>query len=107
MASTLNPTIFNWLKGISTGKDLLSGAKASVSDAIGGKALVTTPGNKDYKQAMFEKRVGEEAKLFNADEWVKYGERRFKQALTRTADTPDDPTTPKVNESSKTSIKLK
>ena len=104
-----NPTVYSWLKAIPTDKDILTQEDSGVdvgdvAAAIGGSEVNPIPGNKDYKQALVEKRVGN--RWVNADEWVDYAEERFEEARTRSGDTPDDPSTPDVNEASKTSIKL-
>ena len=100
-----NPRVYEWLHDITKGKDRLSGKQKNIADALGGKKVTTTPGGKDYKQALFEKRWGD--RIVEAADWVGYAKEKFDQAMTRSADTPDDPDTPKVDESSKTSLKLK
>lgn len=101
----INPTISSWLDGISAGKDGLSGKQGNVSDAIAGKDVETTAGTKSFGRALFEKRVGIGSP--KAVDWVDYAEARFKDALTRSEDTPNDPSTENIDESSRTSIKLK
>jgi hypothetical protein len=104
----VNPTIYSWLEGITNKKDKLAGISSA---AIGGKGLVTTPGDKDYKQAMLEQRTGIGVHSHGSDhspyasQWEAYARQKFRAAEKRASDTADDPTTAD-DESSKTSIKL-
>jgi hypothetical protein len=115
-----NPQIHKWLKGITENSDLLSGVVKGISDAMGAKTVQKKPGEKDFKQALFEVRrtAGHGASLTPegriddnsvgndrpASGWVSFAKDIFDAAKARSADTPDDPTTPKVNESSKTAL---
>jgi hypothetical protein len=106
------PYIYDWLVNIPKGTDLLSGTKSGVADAMSSKTVKTTPGDKDYKQALFEIRgssgFGANSNMewiFKADEWVSFVEKVFKSAVERSSDTPDDLTTTSVNETSKTGLK--
>ncbi len=106
---TSGPAVYDWLAKITEGKDLLSGAAKGISDAMGAKPVETKPGDKDFERAKFEVRGtkshgGNDKK---AAEWVKYAKDIFAGAIARASDTPDDPTTPKVDESSKTGLKKK
>jgi hypothetical protein len=113
---TFGPKVYEWLVGITKGKDLLSGP--GISDAMGAKTVETKPGEKSYKQALFEVRgtvahggtlkAGGRADKFGNDRpasgWLGYARDIFNAARARSADTPDDPSTPKVDESSKTGL---
>lgn len=102
---TPNTSIYEWLISVTNGDDLLTGKNvANRAEAIGGKKVNEIPNKKDYKQALFEKRVGYNEPAIN---WVKYAKNKFDQAMSRTSDTPDDPSTPSTNEASKTSIKIR
>jgi hypothetical protein len=102
---TFGPAVGRWLENIPKGKDLLTGK--GISDALGARSVETTPGEKDFEHAQFEVRgtVAHGGNNKTADKWVSYAEVIFDEALKRSADTPDDPRTPKVNESSKTGLK--
>jgi hypothetical protein len=124
---TVGPTIYNWLvtlqstikkvnngKEIITqeveGKDLLSGA--GFSSAMGARTVENQPGNKDYKLAEFEVRASVSTATtlgdnddVKANNWIAYAKQIFDQAKARSADTPDDVSTPGVNEASKTSLR--
>ena len=102
---TSGPTIHDWLVGITKGKDLLSGS--DFSGAMGAKSVETKPGDKDFRRAQFEIRgtVSHGGHVQPAVHWVSYAEHIFDAAARRSADTPDDPTTPKVSEASKTGLK--
>jgi hypothetical protein len=103
--ATFGPEIHQWLVGITKGMDLLSGGV--FSGAMGSRAVSSQPGDKDFKRAQFEIRVtvmpGGNDKP--ASEWVTYAKAIFDSAMGRASDTPDDPTTPEVDESSKTGLK--
>ena len=99
------PQLGEWLTGIKDGKDKLSGA--SFSAAMGARKVSVEPGDKSFKLAEFEvrgtKSFGSNDK--KAKDWVAWAEKIFASAKKRSADTADDPTTPGVNESAKTSLK--
>lgn len=105
------PTIYAWLRSIVTkgskasGKDLLS--VGSVSDAMGARTVSARAGAKDYKQVRFEVRgtIAHGTNDRPAKDWLSFAEAIFQAAKERSADTPDDPATPKVNEASRTSLK--
>jgi len=102
---TFGPAIYDWLVGITKGKDLL--AASGLSLAMGTRTVSTEPGDKDYKRALFEVRgtVSHGGRTQPASKWVSYAKEIFDAAQERSADVPDDPTTPKVNEASKTRLK--
>jgi uncharacterized protein DUF4157 len=117
---TFGPAIYEWLANIPKGTDLLSGKADDLSDAMGAKFVPTKPGNKDFRRAQFEVRGtmshgtvkrrpdGTFSQLGNdkkAGEWVSFAKAIFDAAKVRAADTPDDPRTPGVDESSKTGLK--
>ena len=102
------PVLFDWLKNIIAGKDLLSATVTSgLSAAMGAMSVRGTPGDKDYKLAKFEVRgsVSHGGNFQPAAMWVSYAKDVFDAAAKRGGDTPDDPTTQKVNEASKTGLK--
>jgi hypothetical protein len=103
--ATSGPAVYSWLVGMTKGNDLLRGT--GISDAIGAKTVETTPGDKSYKRALFEVRgtVSHGTNDQPASKWVSFAKDIFDSALTRATDTPDDPTTPGVDESSKTGLK--
>jgi hypothetical protein len=115
-SETFGPALYDWLRGITNGIDLLSGP--GISDAMGAKSVQDKPGDKDFERAQFEVRGtvahggavspgGTVVVLGNdqpAANWLSFARGIFESAKTRAADTPDDPTTPKV-ESSKTGLK--
>lgn len=103
--ATSGPALYDWLVGITKGTDLLRGT--GISDAIGAKTVETVPGHKAYKRALFEVRgtVAHGGNVKPASTWVSYAKDIFDSAMTRASDTPDDPTTPGVDESSKTGLK--
>jgi hypothetical protein len=115
---TFGPSIYKWLLNITRGTDLLSGEQKGISDAMSAKRVLTKLGDKDYRRAQFEVRATSshgahidpssgEFILGNDRprvEWVSFAMEIFDAARRRAADTPDDPTTPKVNESSKTGL---
>ena len=80
-----------------------------VSDALGAKSVETGPGDKEFKRALFEKRgtvshggnVWPATAVLPVTDWLSFAMKIFDEARQRAADTPDDPTTPKVNESSR------
>ncbi|TND01021.1 MAG: hypothetical protein FD123_4293 [Bacteroidetes bacterium] len=109
---TSGPTIYEWLSSIHTvgdkegnsGGDKIS--EMGGSNAIGAKTVSSTPGKKDFKQALFETRgtVAHGGRYQPASNWISYAEEIFKEAAKRSADTPDDPSTPDVNEASNTGL---
>ena len=103
-ARTVGPSVHAWLRGITKGKDLLSGE--AISDAMGAKKVTTSPGDKDFRRAQFEIRgsVMPGGIDIPAAGWVAFAKKIFDSALVRAADTPDDPTTPRVDESSRTGL---
>ena len=105
--ASLGPQIEEWLTGIKDGKDKLSGAFSSFSDAMGARKVSVELGDKSFKLAEFEvrgtKSFGSNDKM--AKDWVAWAEKIFASAKKRSADTADDPTTLGVNESAKTSLK--
>ena len=105
--ASLGPEIGEWLTGIKDGKDKLSGAFSSFSDAMGARKVSVELGDKSFKLAEFEvrgtKSFGSNDKM--AKDWVAWAEKIFASAKKRSADTADDPTTLGVNESAKTSLK--
>jgi len=102
---THGPPIYDWLDGMIGGKDLLTGGK--LSGALGAQKVSTKPGSKDFKHAKFEVRGTFPAadRTQPAANWVSYAKKIFDAARERVADTPDDPTTPGVDEASKTGLK--
>jgi hypothetical protein len=102
---TFGPKLEQWLEGIVKSKDLLTGGR--LSGAMGARTVSGTPGDKDFKRAQFEVRgttmPGGNTKP--ASEWLTFAKDIFDVALKRASDTPDDPTTPDVDESSKTGLK--
>lgn len=109
VTATLGPSIHGWLEGMTKGKDLLTGKDSGeeLSGAMGARKVSNTPGDKDYKRAQFEVRgttmFGGNDKF--ADNWIDFARTIFNSAMERATDTPDDPTTPTVDESSKTGLK--
>jgi hypothetical protein len=103
--ATFGPEIHKWLTGITKGRDLLSGG--AFSGAMGSRKVADQPGDKDFKRAQFEIRntIMPGGNLRPASEWVAYAKAIFDSALERASDTPDDPTTPTIDESSKTGLK--
>jgi hypothetical protein len=101
------PQLGEWLTGIKDGKDKLSGAFSSFSGAMGARKVSVEPGDKSFKLAEFEvrgtSRFGSNDK--KAKEWVDWAKKIFESAEKRSADTPDDPATPGVDESAKTKLK--
>ena len=106
-AATYGPKIHAWLSGMTDvkGKDALSGPGFSL--AMGAKTAQNQPGDKDYKLALFEIRetIAHGGNTQPRANWVSFAEAMFKSAAKRAADTPDDPTTPGINEASKTGLK--
>ena len=105
-ARTVGPSVHAWLRGMTQGKDLLSGE--AISDAMGAKRVTTTPGDKDFQRAQFEIRgtVMTGGNEIPAAGWLDFAKKIFDSAMARSADTPDDPSTPRVDESSRTGLEL-
>jgi hypothetical protein len=114
---TFGPPIYDWLLGMTKGRDLLSGP--GISDAMGAKSVQNKPGGKDFKRAQFEVRgtvahggavssSGRALRFGNdkpASLWVSYAKEIFEAAMGRAADTPDNPATPKEDETSRTGLR--
>jgi hypothetical protein len=103
--ATFGPTVYNWLLKMTQGSDLLSGP--GISAAMGARQVQTQPDTKDYKHAQFEVRgtTAHGGSVQPASAWVSFAKNIFDSAKTRSLDTPDDPSTPKVNETSRTGLK--
>lgn len=103
--ATFGPTLYEWLFNITRGVDKLTGDK--ISDAMGALPVQTQPDTKDYKHAKFEVRgTGAHGGNFRpASDWVSFATGIFDAARGRSLDMPDDPTTPRVHETSRTGLK--
>lgn len=107
------PLIYDWLTQIPKGVDLLAGSAKNVSDAMGAKNVSTDSKDSKYKQALFEVRGtyshganSNQELLIKASDWVNTIKEIFQAAKARSSDTPDNPTTPGINESSKTGLNM-
>jgi hypothetical protein len=102
--ATFGPTIFSWLTNMTRGRDLLVGS--GISDAMGARKVETRPDRKDFKLALFEVRNTQSHSGADhiATGWVPFVTHMIEGAKERSADTPDDPATPKVDESSRTGL---
>ncbi|MBA3357664.1 MAG: DUF4157 domain-containing protein [Pyrinomonadaceae bacterium] len=100
------PTVYKWLAGIHSGKDLLSVQSGSgVSAAMGKYDVEAKKGEKDTGLVKFETRNTVMGAFSDADGWVDYARKLFQYAAEnrKRPETKDDPDTP-LDETEKTTL---